>query len=121
VYPRSSLIVPDEQAAMAAVKQTQNGFNTSTYHTTDSRDFVDSWYTKHLSSEFTRHDGSEKPAPEILVNAHVSGDDVAFTAERDQMVRVVTLSVDSGGTKIALIRYGKSATASEPPAGPASQ
>lgn len=121
LYPRSSLIVPDDQAAMAAIKQAQNGFNTSTYHTTDSRDAVDSWYSKHLSPEFTRHDAGEKPAPEIFSDARVSGDDIAFMAERDQMVRIVALSFDSGGTKISLIRFEKPSTAPAPAAGSASQ
>jgi len=121
VYPRSSLIVPDDEAAMAAIKQVQNGFNTSTYHTTDSRDSVDSWYSKHLSPEFTRHDAGEKPAPEIFGDARVSGDDIAFMAEREQMVRIVALSFDSGGTKISLIRFEKPSPAAAPGAGPASQ
>jgi hypothetical protein len=121
VYPRSSLVVPDDDGAMAAIKQAQNGFNVSTYHTTDSRDAVDSWYLKHLSPEFTRHDAGEKPAPEVFAGARVSSDDIAFMAQREQMVRIVALSFDSGGTKISLIRFAKAATASEPAAGSASQ
>lgn len=121
LYPRSSLIVPDDQTALAAVKQAQNGFNTSTYHTTDSRDAVDSWYSKHLSPEFTRHDAGEKPVPEIFADAGVSGDDIAFMALREQMVRIVALSFDSGGTKISLIRFAKPSAESEPAAGSAPQ
>jgi hypothetical protein len=118
VYPRSSLIVPDDEAAMAAVKQARNGIETSNYHTTDMRDFVDTWYKEHLSPEFTRHDAGDKPVPAIFQDARVSDEDIAFVAERDQMVRVVALSLDSGGTKISLIRFSKSGAAAVPAESP---
>jgi hypothetical protein len=108
VYPRSSLVVPDDSTTATAVKQAQNGIETSTYHTTDTRDFVDEWYGKHLSGEFTRRDANDKPQPAIFADATVSGNEIAFVAEREQMVRVVGLSMDSGGTKISLIRLSKS-------------
>jgi len=118
VYPRSSLIVPDDAAAAAAVKQAQSGIETSTYHTNDTRDFVDEWYSKHLSPEFTRRDG-EKPVPAIFGEARVSDTDIAFVAEREQMVRIVALSVDSGGTRISLLRFSRSSpTSTESPAAP---
>lgn len=126
VYPRASLMIPGESSA--ALKQAQSGMETSTYHTTDSREFVDDWYSKHLSPDFTRHDASEKILPDILREAGVSQEDVAFVAERNQKVRIVALSLDSGGTKISLMRYDKTvptpapAPAAEPasPAAPAS-
>ena len=108
VYPRASLVVPDDDEAAAAIKQAQSGIQTSTYHTTDVRDFVDEWYGKHLSPEFTRRDAGAKPVPAIFSDARIGDSDIAFVAERDQMVRIVALSVDSGGTKISLIRYSKS-------------
>jgi hypothetical protein len=111
VYPRSSLVVPDDDASLAAIKQAQNGIETSTYHTTDTRDFVDSWYTKHLSPEFTRRDAGDKPVPVIFSDTRVSDNDIAFVAEREQLVRIVALSLDSGGTKISLIRFSKSSPA----------
>ncbi len=113
VYPRSSLVVPDDAAAAAAVKQAQNGVETSMYHTTDTREFVDEWYSKHLSPEFTRRDAGEKPVPEIFSETSVANNDIAFVAEREQMVRVVALSMDSGGTKISLIRFSKALPAAE--------
>jgi hypothetical protein len=111
VYPRSSLIVPDDAAAAAAVKQAQSGIETSTYHTTDTRDFVDEWYSKHLSPEFTRRDAGDRPASMTFSDTPVSDSDIAFVAEREQMVRIVALSIDSGGTKISLIRFSKSSPA----------
>ena len=108
VYPRASLVVPGDDEAAAAIKQAQNGIQTSTYHTTDVRDFVDEWYGKHLSPEFTRRDAGAKPVPAIFSDARIGDSDIAFVAERDQMVRIVALSLDSGGTKISLIRYSKS-------------
>jgi hypothetical protein len=111
IYPRSSLVLPDENTAAEAVRQAQNGINTATYHTTDTRDFVDNWYAKHLSPEFVRHDAGETPVPAIFNDARVSTSDIAFVAEREQMVRVVALSLDPGGTKISLIRFNNSSAA----------
>jgi hypothetical protein len=120
VYPRASLIVPSDNAATAALKEAQRGIETSTYHTSDTREFVDDWYSKHLSGEFTRHDAGENPRPAILADAQVSENDVAFVAERNQKVRIVALSLESMGTKITLIRYDKPepapASAPAPPA-----
>jgi hypothetical protein len=113
VYPRSSLIVPDDSTAATAVKQARDGIETSTYHTTDTRDYVDEWYGKHLSPAFTRRDAGDKPVPAIFSSAQVSDSDIAFVAERGQTVGIVALSVDSGGTKISLIRYSKPSTASD--------
>jgi len=112
VYPRSSLVVPDDSSAASAIKQAQNGIETSTYHTTDTREFVDEWYSKHLSPEFTRRDAGDKPVPAIFSEASVSDNDIAFVAEREKMVRVVALSLDSGGTKISLIRFSRTSPTS---------
>ena len=111
VYPRSSLVLPDDSTSATAVKQARNGIETSTYHTTDTRDFVDEWYGKHLSPEFTRRDAGDKPVPAIFSDVRVSDNDIAFVAEREQTVGIVALSLDSGGTKISLIRFSKSSPA----------
>lgn len=118
VYPRSSLIVPDDETAMAAVKEAQHGIEIASYHTTDVRDFVDNWYKGHLSPEFTRHDAGDKALLSTFRDAHVSDEDIVFVAERNQMVRVVALSLDSGGTKISLIRFRKPGTAASPAESP---
>jgi hypothetical protein len=126
VYPRSSLIVPDDSAAAEAIKDAQKGINVSSYHSSDDRVFLDDWYAKHLSPEFTRHDAGDKSASALYSDVNVSESDITFVAERDQMVRLVALSSDSGGTKISLIRFSKgtsdadhpstSPTATTPPA-----
>jgi hypothetical protein len=107
LYPRASLIVPGENDAANAVKEAQSGLEVSTYHTNDVREFVDSWYQSHLSPEYTRHDAEDRPLPEEFRIAHVPDDDIAFVAKREQMLRIVALSADSGGTKISLIKYNK--------------
>lgn len=120
IYPRSSLLVPGDDQAAAEIKQAQSGIESSTYHTTDTRDFVDSWYAKHLSPEFARRDAGEKPVPAFFRDASVSESDIAFVAERDEMVRIVALSLDSGGTKISLIRFSKASPSPAPEQSPAS-
>lgn len=107
VYPHSSLIVPGETQAAQALQNSRKGIEEVNYHTTDTRDSVDEWYVKHLSNEFQRHDAGEKPLSEVFQNTRVSDSDIAFLAQRGQQVRIVALSLDASGTKIALIRLDK--------------
>ncbi|HKV23424.1 MAG TPA: hypothetical protein VJN93_02435 [Candidatus Acidoferrum sp.] len=109
VYPRSSLVVPGEADAADAIKAAKNGIETSTYHTTDLREFVDTWYTGHLSPDYTRHEPGDRTASDLLRDSAVSNQDITFVANRDQKVRVVALTQDSGGTRISLIRLDLSA------------
>jgi hypothetical protein len=107
LYPGASLIVPGESAALEAMENSKKGIEVVNYHSTDTRDSVDGWYAKHLGGEFQRHDAGEKPLPEVFQRVPVSESDIAFMAERGVQVRIVSLSLDSGGTKIALIKYDK--------------
>jgi hypothetical protein len=116
VYPRASLIVPDDAAAAAAITQAQKGIEVSAYQSSDTRDFVDGWYSKHLSPEFTRHDPGEKLDGSLFADAHISDSDVVFLAQRDDKVRVVALSLDAAGTKISLIRFNQPSAGSPPQA-----
>jgi hypothetical protein len=109
LYPHASLIVPDESGAAKAMQNSRKGIEEVNYHSNDTRDTVDDWYAKHLSTEFQRHDAGEKPLPEVFQDARVSDSDIAFVAERGQQVRIVTLSLKAGGTNIGLIRLNKTA------------
>lgn len=117
VYPRASLIVPDDDAAAAAIKQARKGIDVSAYQSSESREFVDSWYMKHLSSEFTRHEAGDQPTGSVYNDAQISDKDIVFVAERDEKVRVVVLSENPSGTKISLIRFDKTPAGKVPPAG----
>lgn len=116
VYPHGSLELPEASSAAASIRQAQNGVNISTYHTADLRDFVDNWYSQHLSPEFKRRDSGDKPVPEIFKDANVADSDIAFVAERGAQARIVALSLDEGGTKITLIRIDRSTAPSAAPA-----
>jgi hypothetical protein len=113
VYPRGTLELPAVSDTPAALKQAQAGITVSTYHTTDARDFVESWYGQHLNPEFKVRDTESKTATEILRAASVSEKDKAFIAERGSRTRVVVLSEDEGGTKILLIRADKPSESGE--------
>lgn len=108
VYPNAAMVLPDQKSTAVAIEERKNGISTVTYRTRDTRDSVDLWYSKHLSGEFIRHDAGEKPLPEVLRNARVTDNDVAFVAERGKQVRVVTLSLHETGTSIALLSFDKS-------------
>jgi hypothetical protein len=110
VYPRASLEVPSDTSIAQALSDSKNGVIVVAYHTDDTREFVESWYMKHLSPEFSRHQGSEKSFPDAFRNVSIGVGDVAFLAERNNNARVVTLSEDSNGTKITLIQTSSPAT-----------
>jgi hypothetical protein len=107
VYPNASLVLPGEDALAGAAKNMREGIIVVTYHTTDTRESVDNWYTQHLSHEYTRHDAGEKPLPAIFNEASVSENDIAFDAEHGQRLRIIALSLDSTGTKISMIKLDK--------------
>jgi hypothetical protein len=107
LYPRSSLMVPGPDSAGQAVKNLKNGVSVVTYHAPDNRDFVDSWYSQHLSPEFKRRDAAENPTPEVFRAVGVPDSDIAFVAERGEQTRIVALSLDATGTTISLIRFDK--------------
>ena len=102
------MVLPTEKAAAAAIQARKSGISSVTYQTPDTRDEVEEWYVKHLGPEFARHDGSEKPLPEIFRDVRVSDGDVAFLAERGRQVRIVSLSLSPKGTSISLFRFTKS-------------
>jgi hypothetical protein len=114
VYPRGSLIVPDDEDARERIKEALENVDIVMYQTIDTRDLVDAWYQKHLSPEFARHDAGEKPTPEIYKDAHVGEDDIAFVAEREGKVRVVTLTLEPNGTRISLVRLQKPGSPAKP-------
>jgi hypothetical protein len=104
VYPRASLEVPDDVATGKALTDSKNGVAVVTYQTADSREFVESWYMKHLSPEFLRHEGAEKTFPEAFRNVSIDAGDIAFLAVRNNNARAVTLTQESTGTRISLIQ-----------------
>jgi hypothetical protein len=109
VYSNASLVLPSDKSAAIAIQERNSGIASVTYHTRDTRDSVDLWYSKHLSAEFARHDAGESPLPEVLRDGRVSQSDISFLAQRGRQVRIVSLSLDTtGGTFISLVRFDKS-------------
>src|SRR5262249_27508246 len=93
-YPRGTLELPAVSDTAAAIKQAQAGMTVSTYHTTDARDFVESWYSQHLNPEFKPREAEGQTAADILKAASVSEKDKVFIAQRSSRTRVVVLSED---------------------------
>jgi hypothetical protein len=107
VYPNSSLVLPTEKAAALAIQERNSGISAVTYHTRDTRDSVDIWYSKHLGPEFARHDAAEKPLPEVFRDTRVSDSAIAFLAQRGKQIRIVALSLDATGTSVSLLRFDR--------------
>jgi hypothetical protein len=104
VYPRASLEVPGDVATGKALTDSKNGVTVVIYHTGDNREFVETWYMKHLSPEFSRHEGSEKTFPEAFRNVSIDAGDIAFLAVRNSNARAITLTQEPSGTRISLIQ-----------------
>jgi len=113
VYPRATLELPAVSDTAAAIKEAQVGMTVSTYQAPDARDFVESWYSQHLSPEFKARETEDKSIADILKAANVSEKDKVYVAERSSRTRLVVLSQDEGGTKILLIRVDKSSESGE--------
>src|SRR5277367_4769128 len=96
VYPRSSLQLPGTDSTGQVIQEAQDGVSAVTYHTTDDRDFVTSWYAEHLSPEFAKHDPKDRPVPEAFGVLRIADDDEAFLAQRGDNLRAVTLASDAG-------------------------
>lgn len=107
VYPDAALVLPGGKAAGRALQERQEGITSVTYQSHDPRDMVDSWYAKHLTAEFSRHDAGEKPLPEVFHDARVADTDIAFVAERGKQLRIIALSLDASGTSISLVSFDK--------------
>ncbi len=114
VYPRASLELPGSDSTGQAIQDAQDGLTTVTYHSTDERDAIDSWYTQHLSTEFTRHEGNDRPLPEAFRAIRVADGDIAFLAERGSNIRALTLTQDANGTKICLMQIRAKANTEAP-------
>jgi hypothetical protein len=111
VYPDSLLVLPERGSAPTAPKNNQVEVYSSIYYSTDSSDFVDDWYLKHLSPEFTRSNSPDDAGiAGILSDANISNSHISFVGERGDQVRIVAITSDSAGTKIALIRSTKHST-----------
>jgi hypothetical protein len=116
VYPHVELIVPEQDGAMKAAREAQDGITRTIYRTQDSSEFVEKWYLQHLTPEFKRRGPGESVLPEILAKLKIPDDNVAFLAQRDGQLRAVALAEDSTGVQISLIRMDRRDAGAEKPA-----
>jgi hypothetical protein len=107
MYPGAALVVASDETTAQDAKDAENGMTRVLYQSGDARDVVDQWYGDHLPKEFRRHDAGESPLPDIFRDARVADSDIAYAAERGGHTRILTLSLDSAGTKITIIRIDK--------------
>lgn len=114
VYPQSSLVLPGVDSSRISLSESSSQVLSSTYHSGISREAVAIWYAEHLSQEFARQDYGPKTIPEVFHNSHILDDDVIFVGERGDQVRIVSLSNDTTGTKITLLRAATQASTATP-------
>jgi hypothetical protein len=107
LYPRAALLVPGTNAGEPLPKGPHAQVQTTTYYTEDTRDLVDSWYLQHLGPEFVRHKAGDPQPPAELSEVPVPADSIAFAGKRGEQVRIVSLTSNSSGTRIMLLRFVK--------------
>ncbi len=107
VYPRASLVMPGEGGPIQPPADTRLEIRSASYHTDDRREGVDDWYLKHLGPEFVRHGPGENSSPDTYRDAKISGNDIAFIADRNGQMRIVALEEEDAGTKIRIVYLGK--------------
>jgi hypothetical protein len=107
LYPRAALLLPGTNADEPLSKGPHVRLQTTTYYTEDTRDLVDSWYLQHLGPEFVRHKAGDPQPPEELSEVPVPTDSIAFAGKRGEQVRIVSLTSNSSGTRIMLLRFAK--------------
>lgn len=107
LYPRAALLLSGANTGEALPHAKHAGSQMTTYYTEDVPPLVDDWYLQHLSGEFVRHKVGEPQSPAELDEISAPIDSVAFLGRRGNQVRMVTLTSNSTGTRITLVRFGK--------------
>jgi hypothetical protein len=107
LYPHAVLLLPGTEGGEATPQKPHVQLQTTGYYTEDMRDLVDSWYLQHLGTEFVRHKVGDPQAPDELSEVTVPSDSVVFVGKRGDQVRLVTLTSNSSGTRITLVRFAK--------------
>jgi hypothetical protein len=106
LYPHAVLFLPGASDEPILQKPHAH-LQTTTYYTDDTRGLVESWYLQHLSPEFVRYKDGDPQVPEELNEMTVPDDSIVFVGKRGNQVRMATLTTNSAGTKITLLRFTK--------------
>lgn len=107
LYPHAALLLSETNTGEPLPHAKHAQSQITTYYTGDVPPLVDSWYLQHLSGEFVRHTVGEPQAPPELDEISAPIDSVMFLGKRGDQVRLVTLTSNSTGTRITLIRFMK--------------
>jgi hypothetical protein len=105
LYPHASLLLSGTNTGAVLPHAKHADSQLTNYYTEDVPPLVDSWYLQHLGSEFVRHTVGEAQAPRELDEVSASSDSISFLGKRGDQVRVVTLTSNSAGTIITLLRF----------------
>lgn len=110
LYPHAALLLSGTNTAGALPHPKHAQSQMTTYYTDDVPPLVDSWYLQHLSGEFARHQVGEPQAPPEVDEVPAPIDSIVFLGQRGDQIRMVTLTSNSTGTRITLVRFTKSPT-----------
>ncbi len=107
VCPGATLVESGGSLEFTTSQDEKVGVTGVHYHTADSLDKVDAWYRTHLGSEFVREGPGKKAATVHGHGVTISSMDIAFIADKDDLVRMVVLERRGTGVEIALVRMGQ--------------
>jgi len=106
VYPGAT---PDKSEGTRVEFSAQNGADvgvaTESYTTSDDLDKVAAWYAEKLGPKYLRQ--SDTDATLHTHGPHGTKADVAFESKSGEGTRIVTLTKQSPGVEITLVRAGK--------------
>jgi hypothetical protein len=111
VYPGATALRSEGVNLEASSKWGAAGVAVEKYHTADLRDTVQSWYAKHLGSNYKLQTEESNGHNRIDgLNDEVGKDEVAFVDDTGKGAKVISLAKRDDGTDITLLRVGKRET-----------
>jgi hypothetical protein len=106
-YPGSLAIKSEGADIEVSSNNNRAGLAIEKFHTSDSRDVVQTWYRKHLGPSYRLETNQTAKSAIRKWNTDVDPDDIAFVDDRNDGARVIALKAVGGSTDIVLIRAGK--------------
>ena len=107
LYPHAALLLSGGNTAEGLPRPKHAQSQMTVYYTEDVSLLVDSWYLQHLGSEFVRHTVGEPQSPAEMDEVPAPIDSIVFLGKRSAQIRMVTLTSNSTGTRITLVRFTK--------------
>lgn len=108
-YPGADLFEPGASVELESPAEETVVIIAAKYRTPDELQKVDDWYREKLGTDFQREGRGMMNRKKEIFGIEVRADDVAYVAEKNDELRIVTLRLVDGKTEIAHVRIGQPA------------